>query len=62
MFARLETACGTEVVHGLFRIIETTENAVYHPRPDRFRQAMLAFVVVMPLAWAMGEVAVRLGL
>ena len=32
------------------------------PRPNGVHQAMLAFVVAMPLAWAVGEVAIRLGL
>lgn len=31
------------------------------PRRSSLHEAMLTFVVAMPLAWAMGEVAVALG-
>jgi hypothetical protein len=31
-------------------------------RRDPIREAMLAFVLAMPVVWAAGEVAVRLGL
>lgn len=32
-----------------------------HPRSSSLQEAMLTFVFAMPLAWAVGEIAILLG-